>query len=130
MKRDMDLIRLILLRVEEQDPNTSSYESITIDGYTSGEVREHIKLLANAGMISDVHHDLDGNVWVRSITWDGYDYLDKVRDNTIWKKTKDTIKEKGLPLIFDTIKTISSAFITAAAEGVGARRSAAKSATV
>ena len=118
MKRDMDLIRLILLRVEEQDPNTSSYESITIDGYTSGEVREHIKLLANAGMISDVHHDLDGNVWVRSITWDGYDYLDKVRDNTIWKKTKDAIKEKGLPLIFDTIKTISSAFITAAAEGV------------
>ena len=118
MKRDMDLIRLILLRVEEQDPNTSSYESITIDGYTSDEVREHIKLLANAGMISDVHHDLDGNVWVRSITWDGYDYLDKVRDNTIWKKTKDTIKEKGLPLIFDTIKTISSAFITAAAEGV------------
>lgn len=118
MKRDMDLIRLILLRVEEQDPNTSSYESITIDGYTSGEVREHIKLLANAGMISVVHHDLDGNVWVRSITWDGYDYLDKVRDNTIWKKTKDTIKEKGLPLIFDTIKTISSAFITAAAEGV------------
>ena len=118
MKRDMDLIRLILLRVEEQDPNTSSYESITIDGYTSGEVREHIKLLANAGMISDVYHDLDGNVWVRSITWDGYDYLDKVRDNTIWKKTKDTIKEKGLPLIFDTIKTISSAFITAATEGV------------
>ena len=118
MKRDMDLIRLILLRVEEQDPNTSSYESITIDGYTSGEVREHIKLLANAGMISDVYHDLDGNVWVRSITWDGYDYLDKVRDNAIWKKTKDTIKEKGLPLIFDTIKTISSAFITAATEGV------------
>lgn len=118
MKRDMDLVRLILLRVEEQDPNSSSYESIAIDGYSAGEIREHVKLLKNAGMVDDVHHDMDGHVWIRSITWDGYDYLDKVRDNSVWKKTKDVIKEKGLPLIFDTIKTIASALITATAEGV------------
>lgn len=118
MKRDMDLVRLILLRVEEQDPNSSSYESIAIDGYSAGEIREHVKLLKNAGMVDDVHHDMDGHVWIRSITWDGYDYLDRVRDDSRWRKTKDIIKDKGLPLIFDTIKTISSAFITAAAEGV------------
>lgn len=44
--------------------------------------------------------------------------MDKIRDNTIWKKTKDIIKDKGLPLVFETIKTISTAFITAATEGV------------
>ena len=118
MKRDMDLIRLILLKVEEQDPNSSSYESIAIDGYSTGEIREHVKLLESAGMVSDAHYTIDGSVWVQSITWDGYDYLDKVRDNTIWKKTKDAIKEKGLPLAVDTVKMIASAFITAAAEGV------------
>lgn len=118
MKRDMDLVRLILLRVEEQDPNSSSYESIAIDGYSAGEIREHVKLLKNAGMVDDVHHDMDGHVWIRSITWDGYDYLDRVRDDSRWRKTKDIIKDKGLPLIFDTIKTIASALITATAEGV------------
>ena len=55
---------------------------------------------------------------VGSLTWEGNDYLDKVRDNSIWTKTKETITEKGLPLVFDTIKTISTAFITAAAEGI------------
>ena len=118
MKRDMDLVRLIFLEVEKHDANLASYESIKIDGYSSSEIREHVILLEKAGLISDAHYTIDGSVWVQRITWDGYDYLDKVRDNTIWKKTKDAIKEKGLPLIFDTIKTISSAFITAAAEGV------------
>ena len=46
------------------------------------------------------------------------DYLDKIRDNSTWKKIKDVISQKGLPLVFDTIKTIADAFITAAAEGV------------
>ena len=118
MTRDMDLIRLIMLKIELQDPNSSYYESIAIDGYSSGEIREHVILLEKAGLISDAHYTIDGSVWVQRITWDGYDYLDKVRDNTIWKKTKDTIKEKGLPLALDTIKMIASAFITAAAEGV------------
>ena len=34
------------------------------------------------------------------------------------QKAKDVITKKGLPLIFDTIKTISTAIVTAAAEGV------------
>lgn len=118
MKRDMDLVRLILLEIEKYDANSTSYESITIDGYSSGEVRECVILLENAGMVSDTNYMMDGSTFARRLTWDGYDYLDKVRDNTIWKKTKDAIKEKGLPLAVDTVKMIASAFITAAAEGV------------
>lgn len=34
------------------------------------------------------------------------------------EKVKDVIVQKGLPLVIETIKTISSAFVTAAAEGV------------
>lgn len=118
MKRDMDLIREILLKIEEHDVNSSSYDSIEIEGHSSQEICEHVRLLEGAGLIAGAHYDIAGNVWVQRITWSGYDYLDNVRDNSIWKKTKDTIKEKGLPLVFDVIKTIASAFITAAAEGV------------
>ena len=48
----------------------------------------------------------------------GYDYLDKIRNDTIWNKTKKIIKEKGLPMVTGTINMIASAFITAMAEGV------------
>ncbi len=44
--------------------------------------------------------------------------LDKIRADTVWNKTKSVIGEKGLPLVTGTIKTISTAIITAAAEGV------------
>ena len=118
MKRDMDLIREILLKIEEHDVNSSSYDTIEIKEYTSREICEHVRLLESAGLIDGAHYDIAGNVWVQRITWSGYDYLDKVRDDSVWKKTKDVIKEKGLPLIFDTIKTIASALITATAEGV------------
>ena len=55
---------------------------------------------------------------VGALTWEGNDYLDLVRDNSLWKKTKETITKKGLPLVFDTIKTIAGAFISAATEGI------------
>ena len=59
-----------------------------------------------------------GELVAGQLTWEGCDYLDKIRDNSIWKKTKDALKEKGLPLVVDTIKTISAAFVTATAEGI------------
>ena len=55
---------------------------------------------------------------VGNLSSEGYDYLEKIRDNSIWHKVKQTVKEKGLPMVVETLKTVASAFITAAAEGV------------
>ena len=121
MKRDMDLVREILLEIEEQYISTVTYD-LEIEGYDMATVAYHCKILHEAGLISAYKAQYAGDdIWsfgVGSLTWEGNDYLDKVRDNSTWNKTKNIIKEKGLPLIFDTIKTISSALITAAAEGV------------
>ena len=55
---------------------------------------------------------------VNSLTSSGYDLLDKIREDTVWNKTKDVIKEKGLPMVTGVIKAISTAIITAVVEGV------------
>ena len=121
MKRDMDLIRLILLEIEDKYHSTAIYD-LQINGYNIETVAYHCKILHEAGLISSYNAQYADNMiycfGVGALTWDGNDYLDKVRDNSIWRKTKDTITKKGLPLIFDTIKTISTAIIAAAAEGV------------
>lgn len=121
MKRDMDLAREILLEIERRYVSTAIY-NLKIDGYDTATIAYHCKILCEAGLVSDYKAQYAGDdIWsfgVGSLTWEGNDYLDKVRDNSTWSKTKNIIKEKGLPLIFDTIKTISSAIITAAAEGV------------
>ena len=42
-------------------------------------------------------------------------YLDKIRDDSLWEKTKTIARERGVPLVFDTVKEISSKLVSAAA---------------
>ncbi len=121
MKRDMDLVRLILLKIEDRYHSTAIY-NLTIDGYDTETIAYHCKILNEAGLISDYNARYAGDeiyvFGVGPLTWDGNDFLDKIRDDSQWKKVKDTISQKGLPLVIDTIKSVTNAFISAAAEGV------------
>lgn len=121
MKRDMDLVREILLQIEKQYISTTIYD-LEIQGYDMPTVAYHCKILYDAGLISDYKAQYaDGDIYyfeVGALTWEGNDYLDKIRDNSIWRKTKDTITQRGLPLALDTIKTVATAFITATVEGI------------
>lgn len=121
MKRDMELVRRILLTIEKEYRSTAIYD-LNISGYDMETVAYHCKILNEAGLISDYGakyaDDSLCSFGVGSLTWEGNDFLDKIRDDSQWEKIKNTIIQKGLPLIIETIKTISSAFVTAAAEGV------------
>lgn len=120
MKRNMDLVREILLEIEKSCVSTV-IRNLRIDGYDTETIAYHCKILHEAGLVSEYKPIYADNglfaFSVGGLTWEGNDYLDKIRDNTIWKKTKDIIKDKGLPLLFDTIKTISMTIITASTEG-------------
>jgi len=52
-----------------------------------------------------------------SLTWEGHDYLDKIRSDTVWNKTKSVISQNGLPFIIDTVKDIASGIIRASVQG-------------
>lgn len=122
MKRDMDLVRSILLTIESQ-PDSKPIPFLQVEGYDSETVAYHCEIMYQNGLLLHFSGQKVGigeyGFWeVSGITWEGYDYLDKIRDNTIWDKTKAAIKKKGLPLVIDTIKTVSTAFITASTEGL------------
>ena len=123
MKRDMDLIRKILFYIEDNYQAGGSPIDIcvgSIDGYSSGEIYEHCQLAYQAGLIQKPIEasTMTGRFClVSSLTNNGYDYLDKIREDTIWNNTKKIIKEKGLPMLVETIKSISTTLISAATEG-------------
>ena len=121
MKREMDLIRLILLEIEEKYRSTTLF-NISVDGYDKETVAYHCKILFDAGLISDYKPIYGGDELyafsVSSLTWDGNDYLEKIRDNSQWKKVKDIITSKGLPVIIDTVKAVANALIVASVEGI------------
>jgi len=45
------------------------------------------------------------------LTWNGHEFLDRVRDQTIWNKVKAAAREKGLTLSFDVIKALATKVI-------------------
>ena len=51
--------------------------------------------------------------YVGRLTWEGHEFLDKIKNDTVWNKTLKVIKEKGLPLALDTVKDIAAAVAAA-----------------
>lgn len=96
MKRDMDLARLILLRLEEQE-NYHDDISQEFEGYTQEQVGYHIMLLHEAGLLFAI--DASGNQdlqWFpQRLTWQGHEFLDSARDNKIWNKAKEIMAKTG-----------------------------------
>lgn len=89
MRRDMDLIRSLLLEIEGGKVVFPTAEQ---SGET--EVLEyHLDLIAQAGFVDFiVLHDL----WqVERMTWAGHEFVDKVRDPEIWRQTKASAAKVG-----------------------------------
>lgn len=121
MKRDMDLCRKILFAIEEQYVDSAIY-NLQIEGYSPEEVSYNAGLLYEAGLISSYASKKAANhlymFVVGKLTWDGHDFLDKIREDTIWNKTKSIIKKKLLPMTLEVIKTVASSIINSAIDGI------------
>ena len=96
MKRDMDLVRKILLEIEKH-PYTGGWIDVHLEEYTSEEVVYHLKLLAEAALIEahDVSSHSGMDLRPVRLTWEGHEFLDAARDDTRWNKAKETITKVG-----------------------------------
>lgn len=115
MERDMDLVRKILLAVESNS-SPAPIANLRIDGYSFDTVAWHCQLLYNHGFFDCFKANSTGNqryytFWVGNLTWEGAEYLDTIRDESLWGKIKILAKEKGLGLTFDIVKEIAHKII-------------------
>ena len=121
MKRNMDLCRLILFKIEAEYKSTALY-NLNFDGYDIETVAYHCKLLFNAGLLESYKPTYgDNRIYafsVGALTWEGHDFLDKIRENTIWNRTKKKIKENALPFTIEVIKSVATAIINKRLEGL------------
>ncbi|WP_404403835.1 DUF2513 domain-containing protein [Jeotgalibacillus malaysiensis] len=99
MERNVELLKKILLYIElDQQPDKLKY-NITIDNYDSKVISYHIKLLVEAGFLEGKDLGFDIYLWgAKSLTNSGHDFLDAIRNDTIWNKTQDEIKRQGMNL--------------------------------
>ena len=112
MKRDMDLIRELLLEIEAGKTNFAICP-VTEQGRPEWEeawrLGEHLHLLEQAKMIEASTNAAAGHVIVRGITWQGHDLLDSIRHPKIWEKTKKGVEGAGAFTV-DLLKELAKGF--------------------
>jgi hypothetical protein len=102
MKRDMDLIRELLLKLEAYPLRAGgiahiepSDPAMAVEGKTPDEIEFHLKLLRDVHFIDQGGVEPMIGIGFRKLTWGGYDFLDAVRDPKIWRETKEGAKKAG-----------------------------------
>jgi hypothetical protein len=105
MRRDMNLVRKVLLAVEagnQLDP---------IEGCSEDEVKYHKKLVIDAGLAegtakkdSTKATDIPAAVIIRSLTWAGHDFVDAIGDESRWAKVKAFLADAGKQVTIETVK--------------------------
>lgn len=97
MKRNMDLVRELLLVTEEAETSFDPRDSKRLVDYTDELIVYHVELLCGHELIdASIQKEWSGkcvSCSITSLTWDGADYLDAIREPKIWKQTKMIVKE-------------------------------------
>lgn len=111
MKRNWDIIREILIRLEEKGPNEHSLNLSNFSEKRHEEISYHIELLEEAGLIygrmsKEIGTGPHQFVAIR-LTWEGHELLDAIKNDTIWKRTKESFVSKGLSMTFDLVKSVA-----------------------
>ena len=99
MKRNLDLLREILLAVEDHEPERiSTLQSISPKDFSGSEAQNfyHINMLVDAGFIKLAGKPtLAGDYAVHGMTMTGHDFLDAIREQSVWNHTKKRVEEIG-----------------------------------
>lgn len=121
MKRDWEIIRAILTKIEDDVScqkkflDLSDFNKNTLDERYA--IAEHMRLLIDAQLVrGEMSQRLGVNVvsgfTAKGLTFSGHEFLDVIRNDTVWNKTKETFKTKGLDMTFDLIKTVAGSVAT------------------
>jgi hypothetical protein len=105
MERDFDLIRDILQEVQAA-PAMTPLTKFHVDGYEDNVVNEHIELLIEAGFLEGKIYKFAGGgseAIVNRLTWTGHDFLDAMKDDSIWIKAKETILKPVGGIAFEVL---------------------------
>lgn len=112
MKRDIDFIREALLDVEVNAKPLDAYcisYAMTQKGYDADYTCAQISLMDEAGFFISAKRT--GIGWnIIGLSNRGYDFLETIRNDTVWQQTKDTLEKNKLPKTLDWIAQIAGTF--------------------
>jgi hypothetical protein len=115
MKRDMDIVRNLLLRAEAADGSISISDSV--ETY-------HVRIMIDAGLIEgriseEITSDAPRHSYIHNLTWAGHDFLDAARNDTVWRTAKEKVLKPGVSWTFELLREILKALAKQQLAGLG-----------
>ena len=114
MKRDMNLIRELLLQLEES-PAEVYISNLEVDGYSDEEIAYNAYLMIDGGLAegrqSKVTNQMGDScpvaVTLTNLTWDGHEFFDSIKNDSVWKKILGHVQDKGGSAPFTAIAQLA-----------------------
>jgi hypothetical protein len=107
MQRDMDLVRKLLQWMEAQEHGRNINWKIDIEGYTAEQIGYHAYLMAQAGLIDGTDVTLmeskSPQCMPQRLTWAGHDFLESIKDDTLWAKAKKNVIQPAGGVAFSVL---------------------------
>lgn len=88
-----DCIRDTMLYLEEHMNRLGYYDShdIKLASYSQDDIDYTVEKLDEAGYLKINSKHMSGNILIKCITYNGHQFLDDIRDNKVWSKTKSIL---------------------------------------
>jgi len=113
MRRDMDLVRAVLLHLESSPGIDADVAELVQDleaaGYDREKLSYHFELMAEAGLIKGFDVGAATVGWLpQRMSWLGHEFLDAARSEERWNDAKRLIRESGDSASFEMWREILS----------------------
>jgi len=106
MRRDMNLVREILMWAENQEHGFVN-ENPSIEGYSEEEIGYHVHLMHQASLVNAADDtamgDKSPSALLSGLSWLGHEFLEASKDNTIWSKAKNTVLKTTSGVTFEVL---------------------------
>lgn len=105
MNRDMDIVRRIALATADMPYGEQLSE---LEGVPQQEFVMHVIWMEEAGLVKAIASAGSGSMAmyavVERLTWQGCEFADATRSDTLWAKAKTNVLKPGLSFTFDVLR--------------------------
>ena len=92
MKRDMDIIRKIILATRNSE---TPHPLSGVEGISNDDFAQHVQLLEEADLVKAAINGGDSRpafaAVIYRLTWSGHDFADAIAEDSVWQKAKENV---------------------------------------
>lgn len=122
MKRDLELVKMILVFFEKrnndqmiQPKHILDGSELHIPGFEGRLISDHIDIMYEAGLIEGfADRAKDGRliqVYPTRMTWSGHEFLAAAQNESAWSKLKEKLKSNGSAIPFKIAESLLVKYI-------------------